>query len=68
MIKALDDYDHQKMKRPTGNRSTYILTYEECMQVFGTMKSGNVSVLFGKEKDDSFKGSIGSIYHSLGGK
>ncbi len=31
------------------------------------MKFGNVSVLFGKEKDDSFKGSIGSIYQSFGG-
>jgi len=66
-LDLLDDYDHQKMKRPEGNKSTYILTYQECMQVIGTMKFGNVSVLFGKEKDDSFKGSIGSIYQSFGG-
>jgi death on curing protein len=55
------------MKRPKGNKSTYVLTYQECMQVIGTMKFGNDSFLFGKEKDDSFEGSIGNIYQSFGG-
>lgn len=32
------------------------------------MKYGNESELFGKEKDDSFKGSIGNIYQSFGGQ
>ena len=67
-LDLLDDYDHQKMERPKGNKATYVITYEECMQVIETMKFGNVSVLFGKEKDDSFKGSIGNIYQSFGGK
>ena len=32
------------------------------------MKFGNESELFGKEKDDSFAGSIGNIYQSFGGQ
>ena len=31
------------------------------------MKFGDTSSLFGNEKDDSFKGSIGAIYQSFGG-
>ena len=30
------------------------------------MRFGNESDLFGREKDDSFKGSIGNIYQSIG--
>ena len=44
-----------------------ILSYEECMQVVQSMRFGDESDLFGKEKDDSFKGSIGNIYQSFGG-
>ena len=32
------------------------------------MRFGEESSLFGKEKDDSFKGSIGNIYQSFGGQ
>lgn len=32
------------------------------------MSFGNDSELFGKEKDDSFKGSIGNIYQSYAGQ
>ena len=32
------------------------------------MRFGDESELFGKEKDDSFKGSIGNIYQSFGGQ
>lgn len=67
VLDLLDDYDHHNMKRPTGNESTYIITYEECMKVIKTMKFENESELFGKEKDDSFKGSIGNIYQTFDG-
>ena len=67
-LDLLDAYDHQNMKRPKGNEATYILTYEECMRTIGEMRFGDESELFGKEKDDSFKGSIGNIYQSFGGK
>ena len=66
-LDLLDSYDHQNMTRPKGNTATYVLTYEECMEVIQSMRFGAESDLFGKEKDDSFKGSIGNIYQSFGG-
>ena len=67
-LEMLDSYDHQTMTRPKGKPATYALDYEECMQVILQMRFGNESELFGKEKDDSFRGSIGNIYQSFGGQ
>lgn len=67
-LELLDSYDHQNMTRPKGNEATYVLTYEECKEVIGRMRFGDASELFGKEKDDSFRGSIGNIYQSFGGQ
>ena len=67
-LNLLDSYDHQNMERPKGNVVTYELTYEECMDVISQMRFGDESDLFGKEKDDSFRGSIGNIYQSFAGK
>ena len=67
-LDLLDAYDHQNMERPKGNEASYVLTYEECTDVISSMRFGDESDLFGKEKDDSFKGSIGNIYQSFGGK
>ena len=67
-LDLLDDYDHQAMKRPKGNDAIYILTYEECRSIINQMKFGERSDLFGNEKDDSFKGSIGNIYQSFAGQ
>ena len=66
-LDLLDDYDHQTMKRPKGTGNAYVLTYEECRKMIDTMKFSSQSELFGSEKDDSFKGSIGNIYQSFGG-
>ena len=67
-LELLDSYDHQNMKRPEGNQATYVLTYDECKSVIDSMRLGNESELFGREKDDSFKGSIGNIYQSFAGQ
>ena len=66
-LDLLDSYDHQNMTRPKGNEAIYVLDYEECMQVIESMRFGAESELFGREKDDSFKGSIGNIYQSFAG-
>ena len=34
-LDLLDSYDHQNMTRPKGNRATYVLSYEEWMEVSG---------------------------------
>ena len=67
-LDLLDSYDHQTLQRPKGNSATYRLTYEECRQVIDSMRFGETSDLFGLEKDDSFKGSIGNIYQSFAGE
>jgi hypothetical protein len=54
-LDLLDDYDHQRVEKPKGNRdSIYVLDYEECKEVISTMKFGSESELFGTEKDESF--------------
>lgn len=67
-LELLDSYDHQTMERPKGNAATYELSYEECMEVISHMRFGAESDLFGREKDDSFRGSIGNIYQSFAGQ
>ena len=67
-LDLLDDYDHLSVKQPAGTEATYRLTYEEARKVIDSMKFGDTSTLFGNEKDDSFKGSIGAVYQTFGGK
>ncbi len=67
-LELLDSYDHQTMKRPKGNMASYMLSYDECREVISAMRFENMSDLFGREKDDSFRGSIGNIYQSFAGQ
>jgi prophage maintenance system killer protein len=69
-LDILDDFDHEKLKVPKGRkRSKYKMTYEEARAVIQAMKEKfQDSDLVGKEKDKSFKSSIGAIYQSVGGK
>ena len=67
-LDLLDDYDHLRVQKPGGTQDTYRITYQEARQVIDSMKFGDTSDLFGNEKDESFKGSIGAIYQTFGGK
>lgn len=67
-LTLLDDYDHQCMKRPEGHKATYVITYDECRDIIDMMNFKNESELFGNEKDDSFKGSIGNIFQTFDGE
>lgn len=67
-LDMLDAYDHQSLSKPEGSDSIYVLNYEECRNVIDSMKFSGSSELFGNEKDDSFKGSIGAIYQSFAGQ
>lgn len=68
-LDMLDDYDHQRIEKPKGNRnSIYVLNYQECKEVISTMKFGAESELFAAEKDESFKSSIGAIYQTFSGE
>ena len=67
-LDLLDDYDHQRLQKPQGDAYAYVLTYEECRELIDSMRYGTESSVFGNEKDDSFKGSLGNIYQSFAGK
>lgn len=67
-LDLLDDYDHQAVPRPDGTDAAYVLTYEECREVIQGMRFGSESNLFGVEKDDSFRASIGDIYAGFAGQ
>ena len=67
-LDLLDDYDHQRIHQPKGSKATYVLSYKECRAVIDGMKFANDSDLFGAEKDDSFKGTVGNIYQSFAGQ
>lgn len=68
-LTILDEYDHQNVKmRDTTKREAYVLTYEEAVEVINSMKTEFSSGLFGNEKDESFKGSLGAIYQTAFGE
>ena len=68
-LTILDEYDHQILKlRDTTKKEAYLLTYEEAMTVIESIKDEFSSDLFGNEKDESFKGSLGAIYQTAFGE
>ena len=68
-LTILDEYDHQNIEiKNITKREAYLLTYEEAMSVIDKMKDEFSTSLFGNEKDDSFKGSLGAIYQTAFGE
>ena len=68
-LDTLDRYDYQELKiEDTTGKEAFHATYENAMEVIRELheKFGG-STLFGNEKDDSFKSSIGQIYQTFGG-
>ena len=53
-LDLLDSYDHQNMTRPKGNEATYVLKYEECMEVIQSMRFGNKA---GRKRNDDQRGN-----------
>jgi prophage maintenance system killer protein len=68
-LETLDKYDYQTLKiEDTTEESVYQLTYEEAMiQINIAKKSFGNSDLFGREKDNSFKSSVATIYQTFSG-
>ena len=65
-LEILDQYDYQKLKiEKTSGKETYQLTYEEAVkQIKKAKKKFGDNELFGREKDESFKSSISTIYQT----
>jgi prophage maintenance system killer protein len=68
-LDILDQYDYQSLEiKNTSGKETYQLSYEEAMaQIRLAKKAHGNSDLFGREKDDSFKSSIATIYQTFDG-
>ncbi len=71
-LKLLDDYDYGKLTiDDTTGQTRFVITYDAARNAIDrlTATSGVTgSVLFGREKDESFKSSLGAIYQTFDGK
>lgn len=69
-LEILDQYDHEKLKvRKVTKKEVFKIQYEDVRKLIDEIgKSKDFSALFGKERDESFRSSISTIYQSIGGK
>ena len=69
-LDTLDNYDYERLTiDKTTKEEPFHATYENAMEAInGLRKKFGGSSLFGSEKDDSFKSSIGQIYQTFGGE
>ena len=69
-LDTLDNYDYERLTiEKTTKEETFHATYENAMKEIQRLREKfGGSVLFGNEKDDSFKSSIGQIYQTFGGE
>ncbi len=68
-LDTLDDYDYQRLNiAKTTKEEPFHATYENAMHEINMLRDKfGGSSLFGNEKDESFKSSIGQIYQTFGG-
>jgi len=73
-LTLLDQYDRQQLEiRNTTKKKRFVITYEAARRAINKMgeqtrKKGQPAGLFGKEKDKSFRSSLGAIYQTFDGK
>ena len=69
-LDTLDDYDYQRLTiSQTTQEELFHATYENAMEQIVKLRNRfGSSTLFGNEKDESFKSSIGQIYQTFGGE
>ena len=69
-LDTLDNYDYERLTiEKTTQEERFHATYNNAIRAIeGLRKKFGGSSLFGNEKDDSFKSSIGQIYQTFGGK
>ena len=69
-LDTLDNYDYERLTiDQTTKVASFHATYENAMEQIQHLRDKfGASVLFGNEKDDSFKSSIGQIYQTFGGE
>lgn len=68
-LDTLDSYDYQRLTvSDTTSEAPFHATYDNAIQAIRSLKERfGESALFGNEKDESFKSSIGQIYQTFDG-
>ena len=69
-LDTLDNYDYERLTiDKTTRQEKFHATYDNAMEEINRLRDKfGGSALFGNEKDDSFKSSIGQIYQTFGGE
>lgn len=69
-LDTLDNYDYERLTiDQTTKVASFHATYENAMEQIQHLRDKfGASILFGNEKDDSFRSSIGQIYQTFGGE
>ena len=68
-LRLLDQYDHQTLCKPDGNRPIYRITYEKCVQMVEKMRHSFHTDVFGVEKEaGKVSGIIAAVYQSVFGE
>jgi prophage maintenance system killer protein len=73
-LSVLDDFDYQRLSvTNTTRKEPFKITYEAARAAVDAMadqmrQEGKQLGLFGREKDESFKGSLAAIYQTFGGE
>ena len=68
-LTLLDNYDHQCVSKPSGNKADYVLSYEECRNFIDNMRFVNDSTVFGVEKTKGqLEGILACINQTAFGK
>jgi prophage maintenance system killer protein len=69
-LDTLDNYDYERLTiDKTTKKEKFHATYDNAMEEIARLRDKfGGSVLFGNEKDESFRSSIGQIYQTFGGE
>ena len=68
-LDLLDNYDHQTLVKPKGNKSDYVMTYGEAREIIDSMKFSDMSDVFGVEKEQGkLNGIIEQVYQNVFGQ
>ena len=67
-LMLLDQFDHQSLKKPTGSKAIYRITYEDCRNMVNAMEDSFHSDVFGIEKEKGkVEGILAAVYQNVFG-
>ncbi len=72
-LSLLDQYDKGKLGGKFGNRTRFVLEYEDCAKIIARLKKGlaakkEAGDLFGQARGGSFEGIVRGLYQTFGKK